>query len=106
MRDLIWVDGPLLSLYEHNNKTYLVKWADTFDEHVWLVIEVGPGDLYLYLTKELTLREVEERSPTVFIQEGPIEDEDASWTQYENIPEEWKATEGTSFYDESLQHGQ
>lgn len=110
VRNLMWFEGALLSQIELNDKAYLIKWVDVVEEetrnyHIWLVIEVLPEILDLFFTKNLTLRDVEERAPAVFIQEGFMEISPAAYTEYENIPDDWKAT-STSYYDESLSHDQ
>jgi len=108
VRDLVWFDGLLLSVCELRDKTYLVKWVDVVEEetrsyNIWLFYEVEPEILGAYIGKALTLRQVEERSPAVFVQEGFAEDGGAAYTDYDDIPEDWKAS-CDSYYDESLGH--
>lgn len=101
VRDLIWYEGPLLSQYEMQGKIYLVKWVDCDDtNHIWWILEVAEEILDLYLNKVLTMRDVEERSPALFIQEGFL-GEAALIMDFDDVPDGWKAR-SNSYYDESL----
>lgn len=104
VRDIIWYEGMLLGEYSMRGKTYLVKWADCDDEgkhHTWLVFEVEPEILDLFYQRALTLRQVEDRTPAMFVQEGFIDDGEAAWTDGEEVPEEWLAR-SNSYYDPIL----
>lgn len=104
-RSVIWYDGPLLSVMEHKDKVYMCKWADVVGHmHTWLIFEVAPEILGLYFAKALTMRDVEERAPCVFIVDDDMSR--ASWVNYDDVPECWKAREGTSYYDECLEYNQ
>lgn len=104
VRYLIWFDGPLLTEIEMRGKTYLIKWVDIDDErmfHTWMIFEVSPENLGLYLGKALTMRDLEERAPAHFILEGMINDSEAAWIDFENAPDYFKAR-SNSYYDESI----
>jgi len=106
IRDLIWYDGPLLSVMEHKDKTYLVKWVDVNDArtvHTWIIFEVEPAILEAYYAKVLTLRQLEERSANVYFFEGFLEESDAAWVDIDEVPEDWKAR-SNSYFDERLVH--
>lgn len=102
VRELIWYDGPLLSEYEMRGKIYLVKWVDCEADHIWLIFEVAEEILDLYLNKVLTMRDLEERSPAVFMQEGFL-GEASLVMDFDDLPDEWKAR-SNSYYDESLRY--
>jgi hypothetical protein len=58
--DLIYFDGPLLTLFENEyGDYYLYYWCDTdSDCHRWLVFRVTRLLLRLYVTQKLSLREL------------------------------------------------
>jgi hypothetical protein len=101
IRELMWVEGPLLGLYTLRGKTYLVSWVDVNVEHVWLIIEISDDDLGLYMRQEISLLEVERRSPNLYLQEGMFEKAQAAHLNFEDLPDDLRPTED-SFYDDSL----
>ena len=101
IRELMWVEGPLLGLYTRRGKTYLVSWVDVNVEHVWLIIEVSDDDLGRYMRQGISLLEVERRSPNLYLQEGMFEKAQAPRIDFEDLPDDYRPTEN-SFYDESL----
>ncbi len=58
--DLIYFDGPLLSLYKKDDgQDYLVSWIDCDDrKHRWAVFPVERETLQMYLNGEITLRSI------------------------------------------------
>jgi hypothetical protein len=104
VRDIIWFEGPILTEIEHRGKSYLIKWVDIDDErtyHTWMIFDVTQENLGLYFGKALTMRDLEERAVNHFMFEGFIDDAEATWIDYENAPDDWKAR-SNSYYDESI----
>lgn len=104
VRDLIWFDGPLLSEIEMHGKTYLIKWVDIETStmtNTWMIFEVSPENLGLFLGKALTMRDLEERAPVHFMFEGMIDDGEATWIDFENAPDYFKAR-SNSYYNECI----
>lgn len=58
--DLLYYEGPLLSLYEGDDeRQYLLKWVDANDTYNrWLSIPVTNQQLLNFLTKEISLKEL------------------------------------------------
>jgi hypothetical protein len=55
--DLLYFDGPLLSLYTNNKgQKLLFYWVDVDDDfNRWLVREINPSDVIKYLNKNISL---------------------------------------------------
>lgn len=58
--DLIYFEGPLLSVFQHpEGDYYLYYWCDTNDEvNRWIAFPVDSGDLRSYLNKKKPLRDL------------------------------------------------
>ena len=109
LSDLIWYDGPVLSLYQQNGKKYLVLWVDVLGEfpdedHIWYCIEVDADTLRSFYEKHGSLREVMECSPAIYEGRNSFMGDDAPdcpLVPWGDIPEDRKPTP-ESFHDESL----
>lgn len=60
MSDLVYVDGPILSLYRDAKDNWLYLWCDTDNKSKerWLLFPVSRADLISYLEKSTTLLEL------------------------------------------------
>jgi len=108
LSDLIWYDGPVLSLYQQNGKKYLVLWVDVLgefpdEEHVWYVIEVDEPTLRSFYDKHVSLREVMECSPAIYEGRNIFMDEgtECPLVPWADIPDDRKPS-AESFHDETL----
>jgi hypothetical protein len=75
--DLIYFDGPLLTLFENEyGDSYLYDWCDV-DEHGnrWLVFRVTQKTLRFYLTQKLSLRELIVNPVDGFLYSVELDDE-------------------------------
>jgi hypothetical protein len=101
--DIIWVDGPLLSLYEKDENKYLVKWADVGADHKWLIIEVSDAVLKAYYDMNISLLDVIEKSPAIYRASGNFIDDgiDCKKVTMKGLPKGYLPTE-ESFYKKEL----
>lgn len=91
IRDLMWYDGPLLSLFEQDGKKYLVMWVDVEEEHKWFAIEVETATLQDYYDLKVTLRQVMEKSSAIYIGIGQFIGEhgkDCPLILFKDLPED------------------
>jgi hypothetical protein len=69
--DLIYHEGPLLSLFiDRNNPDiyYLYKWADCDEKtNRWLVLQLNTVDLRSFFYKEISLRTLLLKSPVTYV---------------------------------------
>ena len=59
--DLIYFEGPLLSLYyeAESNKYYLYKWTDSDEQcNRWMILAITDFELLAYLTKKMSLKQL------------------------------------------------
>lgn len=72
IEDLIWYDGPILSLFEQEEKKYLILWCDLIElegqqTHKWLAVEVPRPLLQEYFDRKTSLLGVMEKSPMICV---------------------------------------
>lgn len=76
-RCLFWYDGPVLSHYrdQATGDDFMVVWTDVDAEaHSWHAVKVSREDLGAYYRREITLLEVERRSPAIYACRGDFVD--------------------------------
>jgi hypothetical protein len=102
VNDLIWWEGPLLSLYTLEGKLYLIVWTDVDEKnHKYLIAEVSLADLVRFLSKNISLLDVQEKSPTLWVLTGDLQTGELKATTPAEIDDDLKAPV-TSFFDETL----
>lgn len=69
VRDLIYYDGPLLSLFvDESGQSYLYNWCDCDAQcNRWLVFAVAPAALEAYEGGQKSLRSLIEEAPAWFV---------------------------------------
>lgn len=68
--DLLYLDGPIVSLYRDSKQSWIYLWCDTTSSmttHRWLLFSVTRSSLVSYLQKEKALRVLVEAAPTHLI---------------------------------------
>lgn len=104
VNDLIWWEGPLLALYTLEGKLYLIAWTDVDEKnHTWIISEVSLADLVRFLAKNISLLNVQEKSPAVWVLTGDLEKGEAKATTFAELDDALKAR-ATSFFDETLSY--
>ncbi len=108
IEDLIYYDGPFLSLYDNSDNwdyQYLYYWVDCDDEwNRYMIFEVDYDDLENYKNKNITLKDLILRAVNnvyVFmLSDGDVTDE-IILVNKENIPISYFPNDD-SFYDKKL----
>jgi hypothetical protein len=97
LEDLLWFDGPVLSLYETlDGEIALRKWVDVVEnEDVWMIIETDIESVRAFIAKKISLREIELSSSKKHVVIGKVVQENAV------IEDSWYATD-ESYFDEAL----
>jgi hypothetical protein len=107
--DLVYFDGPLLSLFENRQgEPYLFLWADVDeDANRWIAFRVGRERLSSYLRKGITLRALLLGSPDgyVFVADmyGPSEYSHVLILRPEHLPSSYLPAQD-SYYDFEPRH--
>ncbi|WP_407303453.1 hypothetical protein [Acinetobacter sp.] len=102
VNDLIWWEGPLLSLYEFEGKLYLVYWVNQeVDQNKLCIIEVSLQNLVRFLTKAVNLYYLQENAPTLWEVTGDLQTDTMMATTFDKMDDAWKAP-ATSYFDETL----
>ena len=104
--DLIYFDGPLLSTYKkENGSLFLILWVDnTATDNRWCVIPVEDETLTSFLDKEITLRDVINKTENVIFKDLYSEGNELLERQVKkvlvkDIPEEYMPTNESYFYE-------
>lgn len=58
--DLLYYEGPIISLFRKNNKYYLFNWLERKENHynLWIVAKISEMELVKYLSSEKTLLDI------------------------------------------------
>lgn len=102
--DLIYFDGPLLTLSENESgDSYLYYWCDADENYNrWMILRLGNADLTSYIFKRLSLKDLILSPVDGFVYIADIDDElryNNVWLiQPDKLPEQY-IPEGDSFYD-------
>lgn len=106
--DLIYFEGPLLSLFiDRNNPDiyYLYKWVDS-DENLnrWIVTQVDSLSLRNFFYSQTTLREIILDSPVSYSIElnDELEEYNIKVCPSNNLPNEYLPSSGTYFEEEKF----
>lgn len=68
--NLCWYDGPIIEIYELDGHKYLAAKSDFVNGvDIWVFGQVDEPTLQAYLDRQVSIREVWEKSPTLY--EGP-----------------------------------
>lgn len=68
---LLWCEGPLMDLAEHDGKLYVIKWVDVNDgKNLFLVYQVSKEDLRHWIQGRYTMRKVELNAETYLLGES------------------------------------
>jgi hypothetical protein len=119
MTDLVYVEGPILSLYRDAKENWLYLWCDTDNQEVerWMLFPVSRVNLISYLEKETPLITLVEKAAKRWLldyarQSHPIDvvpnfDHSRSFTRVLREAKDWDLLEGylpsvDSFFDEEL----
>lgn len=104
--DLIYFDGPLLSTYQkEDGSLFLILWVDnTATDNRWCVIPVEDETLTSFLDKEITLRDVINKTENVIFKDLYSEGNELLERQVKkvlvkDIPEEYMPTNESYFYE-------
>lgn len=104
--DLIYFDGPLLSTYKkEDGSLFLILWVDnTATDNRWCVIPVEDETLTSFLDKEITLRDVINKTENVIFKDLYSEGNELLERQVKkvlvkDIPEEYMPTNESYFYE-------
>lgn len=104
--DLIYFDGPLLSTYKkEDDSLFLILWVDnTATDNRWCVIPVEDETLTSFLDKEITLRDVINKTENVIFKDLYSEGNELLERQVKkvlvkDIPEEYMPTNESYFYE-------
>lgn len=104
--DLIYFDGPLLSTYKkEDGSLFLILWVDnTATDNRWCVIPVEDEALTSFLDKEITLRDVINKTENVIFKDLYSEGNELLERQVKkvlvkDIPEEYMPTNESYFYE-------
>lgn len=104
--DLIYFDGPLLSTYKkEDGSLFLILWVDnTATDNRWCVIPVEDETLTSFLDKEITLRDVINKTEDVIFKDLYSERDELLERQVKkvlvkDIPEEYMPTNESYFYE-------
>jgi len=104
--DLIYFDGPLLSTYKkEDGSLFLILWVDnTATDNRWCVIPVEDETLTSFLDKEITLRDVINKTEDVIFKDLYSEGNELLERQVKkvlvkDIPEEYMPTNESYFYE-------
>lgn len=104
--DLIYFDGPLLSTYKkEDGSLFLILWVDnTATDNRWCVIPVEDETLTSFLDKEITLRDVINKTENVIFKDLYSEGNELLECQVKkvlvkDIPEEYMPTNESYFYE-------
>lgn len=104
--DLIYFDGPLLSTYKkEDGSLFLILWTDNSStDNRWCVIPVGDETLTSFLDKEITLRDVINKTEDVIFKDLYSEGDKLLERQVKkvlvkDIPEEYMPTSDSYFYE-------
>ncbi|MGH8036495.1 MAG: hypothetical protein ACREPD_02015 [Stenotrophomonas sp.] len=69
--DLVFYDGPLVSLFKKDDDDFIFFWVDADSRHNrWVVTPVGRADLAQYLEKTLSLRSIIDRAELLLVFEA------------------------------------
>lgn len=104
--DLIYFDGPLLSTYKkEDGSLFLILWVDnTATDNRWCIIPVEDETLTSFLDKEITLRDVINKTENVIFKDLYSEGNELLERQVKkvlvkDIPEEYMPTNESYFYE-------
>lgn len=104
--DLIYFDGPLLSTYKkEDGSLFLILWVDnTATDNRWCVIPVEDETLTSFLDKEITLRDVINKTENIIFKDLYSEGNELLERQVKkvlvkDIPEEYMPTNESYFYE-------
>lgn len=104
--DLIYFDGPLLSTYKkEDGSLFLILWVDnTNTDNRWCVIPVEDETLTSFLDKEITLRDVINKTEHVIFKDLYSEGNELLERQIKkvlvkDIPEEYMPTNESYFHE-------
>ena len=116
--DLIYFDGPLLSTYKkEDGSLFLILWVDnTATDNRWCVIPVEDETLTSFLDKEITLRDVINKTENVIFKDVINKTENVIFKDLysegnellerqvkkvlvKDIPEEYMPTNESYFYE-------
>lgn len=104
--DLIYFDGTLLSTYKkEDGSLFLILWVDnTATDNRWCVIPVEDETLTSFLDKEITLRDVINKTENVIFKDLYSEGNELLERQVKkvlvkDIPEEYMPTNESYFYE-------
>lgn len=104
--DLIYFDGPFLSTYKkEDGSLFLILWVDnTATDNRWCVIPVEDETLTSFLDKEITLRDVINKTENVIFKDLYSEGNELLERQVKkvlvkDIPEEYMPTNESYFYE-------
>ena len=104
--DLIYFDGPLLSTYKkEDGSLFLILWVDnTATDNRWCVIPVEDETLTSFLDKEITLRDVINKTENVIFKDLYSEGNELLERQVKkvlvkDIPEEYMPTNESYFHE-------
>lgn len=102
VKDLLWYDGPLLSIFKQDEQFFLVMWVDVDVEHRWFAIEVDAATLQEYCDSKLTLLEVMQKSNGIYDAHGQFigtNDRDYPKTPFAEIPKDLLPTEDSYLHE-------
>ena len=104
--DLIYFDGPLLSTYKkEDGSLFLILWVDnTATDNRWCVIPVEDETLTSFLDKEITLRDVINKTENVIFKDlysegNELLERKVKKVLVKDIPEEYMPTNESYFYE-------
>jgi hypothetical protein len=107
--DLIYFDGPILSLLKNNKDDYYFYcWSDGDDQfNRWLVFRITSPDLHLYLEeKEITLRQLILHPVDGFLYSADIDNDlnyhNVMFVEPANLPDSYLPTENTYYKFEPI----
>jgi hypothetical protein len=104
VKDIIYFEGPLLSLYKQEDKLFLVLWTDVIEtEHHWNVIETDDATMQEYYAKKITLLDMMRKSPVIYkgVNSFIGNNAECELVKFEDLEESSLPTT-KSYFDESL----
>ncbi len=102
--DLIYYEGPLLSIYKDRNNPkgyYLYKWCDNDNEyHRWAILKVSFYELMNFFNEKISLKSLMFKDQFIYFVDvtNSIEEKNMIIVSKENIPEDYTPSKN-SFYN-------
>lgn len=107
--DLIYIEGPLLSLFQHESGDYyLLYWIDCDDcANRWMIVRVGLNDILRYIHREISLRSLLTSTADRFVRIVDLDDKSMplrspALISCTSLPEEFLPEEDSFFSSDGV----